>query len=136
MGLFQIGGYITPFIVFALIFFVYCFIVKIIVPPAVDFVIQDDERDLSDYSYFNLLTNRRILFVNLALIINIFQYTFIDPFLADRMFKDFGYNESFSGVMFFILGLGYAFACQFAYKTLQYLSYRRCFFLFFIINGL
>jgi hypothetical protein len=122
--------------VFALIFFVYCFIVKIIVPPAVDFVIADDERDLTDYSYFNLLSNRRILFVNLALIINIFQYTFIDPFLADRMFKDFGYNASFSGVMFFILGLGYAFACQFAYKTLQYLSYRRCFFLFFIINGL
>jgi MFS family permease len=134
--LFQLGGYITPFIVFALIFLIYCFIVKIVVPASVDYVIPTDDRDLSDYSYLNLLSNKRILFVNLALIVNIFQYTFIDPFLADRMLKDFGYGESFSGVMFFILGLGYAFACQFAYKTLQYLSNRRCFFVFFIINGL
>jgi len=98
--------------------------VNSVVPKEVDqreVTVVDD----SKYSYTQLLSNKRILFANLALIVNIFQYTFIDPFLADRMLKDFGYNESVSGLMFFFLGLGYAGACQLSYKTLEYMSFRR-----------
>jgi predicted MFS family arabinose efflux permease len=106
------------------------------VPIRVDFTEIPDEDNDCDISYYNLLSNKRILFVSFAVIINVAQDTFIDPLLADRLYKDFGYHEKVAGIMFSILGLGYAVACQFAYKTLNYLSFRRCFFVFFIINGL
>lgn len=124
--LFEMGGYTAPFITFAVIFLAYCFMVKPLVPEEVDDV-EDISTvlDTSEYSYSKLLKNKRILFANFALIVNIFQYTFIDPFLADRMWQDFGYDQKITGLMFFFLGLGYALACQFAYRTLQFMSYRR-----------
>ena len=135
--IFEIGGYTAPFFTFAAIFLFYCFIVKPLISQEVDMVKETvNTHKTQTYSYAKLLSNKRVLFANLALIVNIFQYTFIDPFLAARMKKDFGYNQSMAGVMFFVLGLGYAGACQFVYKTLEYMSFRRCFFIFFIVNGI
>lgn len=132
---YQLGGYAAPFMLFGIIFFLYCFMVKPSVPKEVD-EINDTEVDTSRYTYTKMLTNKRIMFANLALIVNIFQYTFIDPFLAARMLADFGLGEKTAGVLFFVLGVGYAGACQGVYRTLRYISFRRCFFLFFILNGL
>ena len=83
-----------------------------------------------------MIGNKRILFANLALFVNLFQYTFIDPFLANRMMVDFGLGPKSASLLFFVLGVGYAGACQGVYITLKYFSFRRCFFIFFILNGL
>lgn len=133
--LYLMGGYVLPFLVFAVIFFVYCFMIKPIVPEEVD-ELEEVEIDTSKYSYKRMLSNRRILFANLALFVNIFQYTFIDPFLADRMVVDFGYGEKSASLLFFVLGIGYAGTCNGVYITLKHLSFRRCFFIFFILNGI
>lgn len=133
--LYMLGGYILPFLVFGIIFCFYCFMINPIVPKEVD-ELEEVEIDTSKYSYSKMLFNRRILFANLALLVNIFQYTFIDPFLADRMAEDFGYGAKSASLLFFILGIGYAGACNGVYITLQHLSFRRCFFVFFIFNGL
>ena len=132
--LFNVGGYVGSFSTFALIFLLFCFILKPFIPASVD-VKEDKHADTSQFSYFALLSNRRILFANLAVIVNILQYTFIDPLLGDRMLKDFGYNETVTALMFFFLGLGYSTACQFVYKTLECITFRRCFFVFFCIMG-
>mmetsp|Transcript_8764 Transcript_8764/g.9941 ORF Transcript_8764/g.9941 Transcript_8764/m.9941 type:complete len:256 (+) Transcript_8764:467-1234(+) len=132
---YQIGGYIAPFLIFAIIFFIYCFMVKSIVPCEVD-ELEDCMIDTSKYSYIGMLSNRRILFANFALLVNIFQYTFIDPFLANRMLMDFNLGEKSASVLFFILGVGYSGACQGVHITLKHLSFRRCLCLFFILNGL
>mmetsp|Transcript_5368 Transcript_5368/g.6399 ORF Transcript_5368/g.6399 Transcript_5368/m.6399 type:complete len:164 (+) Transcript_5368:462-953(+) len=132
---YQLGGYAAPFSAFGIVFFIYCFMVKPSVPSEVD-EIEETVIDTSRYTYTKMFTNKRIVFANLALVVNIFQYTFIDPFLATRMLNDFGLGEKTAGVLFFTLGVGYAGACQGVYRTLQYISFRRCFFVFFILNGL
>lgn len=118
------GGYIAPFLAFGLVFVVYSFIIKPSVPYEVE-EIEEISIDTSKYSYSKMLKNKRILFANFALIINIFQYTFIDPFLAIRMRDDFGLGEKSASLLFFVLGIGYAGACQGVYLTLKYLSFRR-----------
>lgn len=133
--LYMAGGYLLPFLVFAVIFFAYCFMINPIVPKEVD-ELEEVEIDTAKYSYSKMLFNRRILFANLALFVNIFQYTFIDPFLADRMVEDFGFGEKSASLLFFVLGVGYAGTCNGVYLTLRHLSFRRCFFIFFILNGL
>ena len=83
-----------------------------------------------------MLGNRRIFFSNFALLVNIFQYTFIDAFLAMRMVEDFDLGEKSASLLFFMLGLGYAGACQGVYLTLNFFTLRRCMFTFFILNGI
>jgi MFS family permease len=132
---YQIGGYIAPFLAFGIVFVIYWFLIKPSVPYSVE-ELKEAEIDTSKYSYGKMLKNKRILFANIALLVNIFQYTFIDPFLAIRMRDDFGLGEKSASILFFVLGVGYAGACQGVYITLKYLSFRRCFFIFFILNGL
>ena len=132
---YQIGGYVAPFSIFSLIFLFYSFFIKSIVPSEVE-ELEDYTIDTSKYSYVKMLTNKRILFANLALLVNIFQYTFIDPFLANRMYVDFDLGEKSASLLFFMLGVGYAGTCQGVYLTLQHFSFRRCFYIFFILNGL
>jgi hypothetical protein len=105
------------------------------VPAEVD-NIEETVIDPSKYSYSKMLKNKRILFANLALLVNIFQYTFIDPFLAIRMAQDFDLGEKSASILFFVLGVGYAGACQGVFVTLKHISFRRCFFVFFVLNGL
>lgn len=132
---YQLGGYTAPFLVFAGIFFIYCFMINSTVPAEVD-DLEDEVIDTSKYSYFKMISNKRILFANCALLVNIFQYTFIDPFLANRMLVDFNLGEKSASLLFFVLGVGYAGACQGVHLTLNYFTFRRCFFTFFILNGL
>ena len=132
---YQLGGYIAPFLAFAVVFTIYSVTIKPIIPPEVD-ELKEVEIDISRFSYKDMLTNRRILFANFALLVNIFQYTFIDPFLANRMTQDFDLGAKSASLLFFILGLGYAGACQGVHLTLKHISFRRCFFIFFILNGL
>ena len=135
VGILELGGYTVPFLTFAILFLSYCLVVNTLIPNTVEYE-EESKIDTSEYSYFEMLGNKRILFANLAIIVNIFQYTFIDPILTDRMMKDFGYQESATGILFFFLGLGYAGTCQCVFKTLQFISFRRCFFIFFVVNGL
>jgi hypothetical protein len=87
--------------------------------------VAESKESTTQYSYFTLLTNKRILFANLAVIVNILQYTFIDPILGDRMSRDFGYDEKMTALMFFFIAVGYTLACQYSYITLKYVSFRR-----------
>ena len=132
---YQLGGYTALFLLFAGIFGVYCFMIKPLVPQDAD-TLEECEIDTSKYTYTAMLSNKRILFANLALLVNIFQYSFIDPFLANRLSMDFGLGAKTASMLFFILGIGYAGACQGAYMTLQHFSFRRCFFIFFVLNGI
>jgi len=86
---------------------------------------DEDEVDTSNYSYFKLLTNRRILFANLSVILNIAQYTFIDPILSHRMQQEFGYDVKFTSLMFFFIGFGYSTTCNVVHITLGFISKRR-----------
>lgn len=132
---FNFGGYTASFLVFAVMFFVICFFIKALIPSSVD-VSDSGSSEASEYSYFSLLSNRRILFANFCVLVNIMQYTFIDAILGDRMLNDFGYDEKMTSFMFFFIGLGYSFSCQVVYKTLGYLTPRRCMMGFFIIAAL
>jgi len=134
--IYEFGGYTTPFWTFALMFLIFSFLIKPFVASEVDHEEEKEKIDTSKYSYFTMISNRRILFANLSLIVNIAQYTFIDPILSTRMYNDFGYTEKFTSLMFFFLGLGYSVSCQFVHLTCQFISFRRCFFIFFVINGL
>lgn len=134
----EFSGYETPFFTFSLIFLIYSLTLKRIVPVEIDLIKEEKESvdDKGQYSYITMLTTKRILFANIALLINIAQYTFIDPFLSQRLEADFGLGERAAAQLFFIIGVGYTVACQIAPKTLNYLSLRRCFYIFFIINGI
>lgn len=81
--------------------------IKPIIPSEVD-DLEATMIDTSSYSITKMFSNKRIVFANFALITNIFQYTFIDPFLANWMYAGYGYGEKVSGLLFFILGIGYA----------------------------
>lgn len=107
VAIYELGGYASSFGTFAILFLLFTILIKVFVSNKVD---HDNEEkfDTSQYSYFHILTNRRILFANLSLIINIAQYTFIDPILSTRMKKDFGYTERATSLLFFVMGLGYA----------------------------
>ena len=133
--LYEIGGYVGPFILFLVIFLGYAFMIKTLIPAEVD-DLEVTITNTSNYSLSKMFRNKRILFANIALIVNIFQYTFIDPFLANWMNEGYGYSEKIAGLLFFILGIGYATAWQWVYKTLAFLSFRRWFYVFFVLNAL
>ena len=104
-------------------------------PSKVD-ELEDCIIDTSKYSYTKMLTNKRILFANLALFVSIFQYTFVEPLLTNWMHVDFDRGEKSASLLFFIMGVGYAGTCQGVYLTLKHFSFRRCFYIFFVLNGL
>lgn len=79
--------------------------IKPLIPVEVD-DLEEFKFDTSKFSYFNMLKSKRILFANLALLVNIFQYSFIDPFLATRLSEDFSAGAKSASLLFFILGIG------------------------------
>ena len=131
--LYELGGYVGPFALFLVIFLGYAFMIKPIIPSEVD-DLEATMIDTSSYSITKMFSNKRIVFANFALITNIFQYTFIDPFLANWMYAGYGYGEKVSGLLFFILGIGYAGAWQIVFKTLKVFSFRRWFFCIFLFK--
>jgi MFS family permease len=133
---FHIGGYIAPFIAFWFVFLTYSLTVKHMIPARVDVIEHATNIDRSNYSYKTMLKNKRIVFALFALSVNIFQFTFIDAFLVRRMKEDFGLEEISTSILFFALGLGLTLSCQWVFITLKFISFRRCFFIFFALNGL
>lgn len=118
------------FLTFATLFLVFILVLIKLIPEEIEEkyenpITHSQSIDDSQYSYLELLSNRRILFANLSVIVNILQYTFIDPIFTGRMLRDYGYDAKYSALMFFFIALGYSVACQFVYKTLQFVSFRR-----------
>ena len=132
---YHLGGYAAPFSLFFIVFFLYCFMIRPIVPEQVD-DLEGFMLDTSKYSYSKMLSNRRILFANLGQLVNVYQYTFIDPFLANRMYEGFGLGAESTSLLFFILGIGYTAAWQGVFITLKSLSFRRWLYCFFILDGI
>ena len=44
--------------------------------------------------------------------VNIFQFTFIEPFFSRYMFDDFNVPEKYVGLIFMALSFGYLLSCQ------------------------
>ncbi|CAI2370277.1 unnamed protein product [Moneuplotes crassus] len=135
IGLLKVGCYVGSFLTFAIIFIIFAIVIRPVLPSNLDTINEDeDEVDTSNYSYFKLLANRRILFANLSVTLNIVQYTFIDPILSHRMQQELGYDVKFTSLMFFFIRFGYFTTCNVVHITLGFISKRRCIMLFFLLN--
>jgi MFS family permease len=66
----------------------------------------------------------------LAIFLDVFQYTFLDPFLADFLFIKYGISQSLAGFVFFCPALGYFISCNTVHILTAKLTSRRV-----IVNG-
>lgn len=124
--LFEVGGIPMPFLTFFVVCTTIGLVVKNMIPESVDLVQWEEaEVDTSQISYISLLSNKRILFSNLCVFLAVFQFTFIDPLLANYMHKQFGIGYQISGYFFLAIGWGYTLSCFLVHFTLDHFTNMR-----------
>lgn len=121
--LFDFGGISTPFLSFFAICLMLSFIVSSVIPGDAD---KGSESlvEVSDISYLKLLSNKRILFANLSIVLMMLQFTFLDPIFAHYLHYNFNIEYQHSGFFFFVLGLGYTFSCMFVHHATKFFKNR------------
>jgi MFS family permease len=124
--LYEIGGISTPFLTFFVILGLLGIFFKKAVPEKADKATEKGkDYGSSELSYSKLLSDRRIIFANLSVVLGIFQFAFIDPLLAHHMNGTFGVGYQISGYFFLVLGVGYTLSCPAVYFTLKVFSKMR-----------
>lgn len=104
--LYNIGGLKLPFLTFFVILTITGLFVRQIIPDTVEEA-EDDEVDTSKISYIELLSDKRIFFANLSVLLGLVSYTFIDPVLANHLHDEYGLSYENSGYFFLAIGCGY-----------------------------
>ena len=87
---------------------------KIAIPKEADISICSNV-NTDEITYAKLLSNKRIVFANLCVFFAVFQFTFIDPLLANYLHTTFNISYEDSGYFFFTLATGYTITCFFVH---------------------
>ena len=111
--LFEIGSLPMPFLTFSTVWLLLGLLIKNLIVECADADTESQEENLkslnneNNLKYSDLLSNRRILFACASIFLAIFQYTFIDPILAEYMNKTFLVEYQISGYFFLFISVGY-----------------------------
>ena len=108
---FALGGFPAPFFFVSSYFLIASILVYKLIPNSVESSETESLEPTGKVTFFSLMKNRRILVCALAAGVNIYQYTFIEPFLPDYMDKQYGINETYVGFIFMALSIGYLISC-------------------------
>ena len=134
-ALYAIGDFWLPFTFVAVYFLIGSMLVYKILPESIETSSTESSNPTGKVTFFRLFKNRWILVCSLAAGVNIFQYTFIEPFLPEYMDLQYGVSEKVVGLIFMALSIGYLFSCLTVHKGQELIEPLWLIPLAFVING-
>lgn len=106
-----------------------------LMPASIEASSAVDKIPTGKVSLWKLIRTWRIFICSVAAGVNVFQFTFIEPFLPLHM-QDYGVSEKLVGLIFLTLSVGNMISCLTVHKLYQMIEPLRFITLAFCINGL